>query len=144
MRCIECFVLLYDWLQFCQRWTQWPMTPVEGCPTVFQTICSLPPGYHQVCGACEFFYIFFKRCFWLFAILTWNWYDFVRNDHIMVDDNWLAANLVFRRDAEFSIVILRAFGMLCNERLVRYVTRIWCVLHHKLLDDVIMQDYSNL
>ncbi|KAM7485111.1 hypothetical protein LguiA_001120 [Lonicera macranthoides] len=25
----------------------WPMTPVEGCPTVFQTICSLPPGYHQ-------------------------------------------------------------------------------------------------
>ncbi|KAL0376474.1 UNVERIFIED_CONTAM: Sucrose nonfermenting 4-like protein [Sesamum calycinum] len=23
------------------------MTPVEGCPTVFQTICSLPPGYHQ-------------------------------------------------------------------------------------------------
>ncbi|KAI3710290.1 hypothetical protein L2E82_40068 [Cichorium intybus] len=30
------------------RWTEhWPMTPVEGCPTVFQTICSLPPGYHQ-------------------------------------------------------------------------------------------------
>ncbi|KAL1536275.1 AMP-activated serine/threonine-protein kinase regulatory subunit [Salvia divinorum] len=28
-------------------WTQWPMTPVEGCPTVFQTICSLPPGCHQ-------------------------------------------------------------------------------------------------
>ncbi|KAL3648852.1 AMP-activated serine/threonine-protein kinase regulatory subunit [Castilleja foliolosa] len=28
-------------------WTQWPMTPVEGCPTVFQTICSLPPGFHQ-------------------------------------------------------------------------------------------------
>ncbi|KAL8515604.1 hypothetical protein ACS0TY_014337 [Phlomoides rotata] len=28
-------------------WTQWPMTPVEGCPTVFQTICSLPPGYHE-------------------------------------------------------------------------------------------------
>ncbi|XP_059632710.1 sucrose nonfermenting 4-like protein [Cornus florida] len=25
----------------------WPMTPVEGCPTVFQTICNLPPGYHQ-------------------------------------------------------------------------------------------------
>ncbi|CAL5413161.1 unnamed protein product [Camellia sinensis] len=25
----------------------YPMTPVEGCPTVFQTICSLPPGYHQ-------------------------------------------------------------------------------------------------
>lgn len=24
------------------------MTPVEGCPSVFQTICSLPPGYHQV------------------------------------------------------------------------------------------------
>lgn len=31
-----------------KRWMQWPMTPVEGCPTVFQTICSLPPGYHQV------------------------------------------------------------------------------------------------
>ncbi|XP_047954554.1 sucrose nonfermenting 4-like protein [Salvia hispanica] len=28
-------------------WTQWPMTPVEGCPTVFQTICNLPPGCHQ-------------------------------------------------------------------------------------------------
>ncbi|XP_031131263.1 sucrose nonfermenting 4-like protein isoform X1 [Ipomoea triloba] len=28
-------------------WSQWPMTPVEGCPSVFQTICSLPPGYHQ-------------------------------------------------------------------------------------------------
>ncbi|KAL6548486.1 hypothetical protein OROGR_008907 [Orobanche gracilis] len=28
-------------------WTQWPMTPVEGCPDVFQTICSLPPGFHQ-------------------------------------------------------------------------------------------------
>ncbi|XP_073132750.1 sucrose nonfermenting 4-like protein isoform X2 [Henckelia pumila] len=28
-------------------WTPWPMTPVEGCPTVFQTICSLPQGYHQ-------------------------------------------------------------------------------------------------
>ncbi|KAG9132788.1 hypothetical protein Leryth_014061 [Lithospermum erythrorhizon] len=28
-------------------WLQWPMTPVEGCPTVFQTVCSLPPGYHQ-------------------------------------------------------------------------------------------------
>ncbi|KAL3508071.1 hypothetical protein ACH5RR_033453 [Cinchona calisaya] len=28
-------------------WTQYPMTPVEGCPTVFQAICSLPPGYHQ-------------------------------------------------------------------------------------------------
>ncbi|KAI8004659.1 Acyl-CoA-binding domain-containing protein 6 [Camellia lanceoleosa] len=26
----------------------YPMTPVEGCPTVFQTICSLPPSYHQV------------------------------------------------------------------------------------------------
>ncbi|XP_009801936.1 sucrose nonfermenting 4-like protein isoform X2 [Nicotiana tabacum] len=28
-------------------WSQWPMTPVEGCPTVFQTLCSIPPGYHQ-------------------------------------------------------------------------------------------------
>ncbi|VFQ79235.1 unnamed protein product [Cuscuta campestris] len=28
-------------------WSQWPMTPVEGCPSVFQTICSLPPGCHQ-------------------------------------------------------------------------------------------------
>ncbi|GAA0159573.1 kinase modulator [Lithospermum erythrorhizon] len=28
-------------------WAQWPMAPVEGCPTVFQTVCSLPPGYHQ-------------------------------------------------------------------------------------------------
>uniref|UniRef100_M1APZ6 AMP-activated protein kinase, gamma regulatory subunit n=1 Tax=Solanum tuberosum TaxID=4113 RepID=M1APZ6_SOLTU len=28
-------------------WSQWPMAPVEGCPTVFQTVCSVPPGYHQ-------------------------------------------------------------------------------------------------
>ncbi|CAI9779767.1 unnamed protein product [Fraxinus pennsylvanica] len=28
-------------------WTQWPMTPLEGCPNVFQTVCSLPPGYHE-------------------------------------------------------------------------------------------------
>ncbi|KAL2464135.1 Sucrose nonfermenting 4-like protein [Forsythia ovata] len=28
-------------------WTQWPMTPLEGCPSVFQTVCSLPPGYHE-------------------------------------------------------------------------------------------------
>ncbi|CAN0914222.1 Sucrose nonfermenting 4-like protein [Linum grandiflorum] len=24
-----------------------PMSPMEGCPTVFQVICSLTPGYHQ-------------------------------------------------------------------------------------------------
>uniref|UniRef100_A0A0E0GWX7 CBS domain-containing protein n=1 Tax=Oryza nivara TaxID=4536 RepID=A0A0E0GWX7_ORYNI len=30
------------------RWTEHlPMSPVEGCPTVFQAICSLPPGIHQ-------------------------------------------------------------------------------------------------
>ncbi|KAL5996032.1 AMP-activated serine/threonine-protein kinase regulatory subunit [Asimina triloba] len=30
------------------RWTEHlPMSPVEGCPTVFQVICSLPPGIHQ-------------------------------------------------------------------------------------------------
>ncbi|XP_027121111.1 sucrose nonfermenting 4-like protein isoform X2 [Coffea arabica] len=28
-------------------WEQHPMTPVEGCPTVFQTVCNLPPGFHQ-------------------------------------------------------------------------------------------------
>ncbi|CAH9148842.1 unnamed protein product [Cuscuta epithymum] len=28
-------------------WGQWPMTPVEGCPSVFQTICCIPSGYHQ-------------------------------------------------------------------------------------------------
>lgn len=29
-------------------WTEHiPMSPVEGCPTVFQVICSLTPGYHQ-------------------------------------------------------------------------------------------------
>lgn len=31
--------------------TRWddrlPMSPVEGCPSVFQAICSLPPGLHQ-------------------------------------------------------------------------------------------------
>ncbi|XP_031376692.1 sucrose nonfermenting 4-like protein isoform X2 [Punica granatum] len=30
------------------RWSQLlPMSPVEGCPMVFQTICSIPPGCHQ-------------------------------------------------------------------------------------------------
>ncbi|KAG4919837.1 hypothetical protein JHK85_058118 [Glycine max] len=30
------------------RWSAFiPMSPMEGCPTVFQVICSLPPGYHQ-------------------------------------------------------------------------------------------------
>ncbi|XP_058209242.1 sucrose nonfermenting 4-like protein isoform X1 [Rhododendron vialii] len=38
-------------VHLCGSFTGWsghyPMTPVEGCPTVFQTICNLPPGYHQ-------------------------------------------------------------------------------------------------
>ncbi|TKY52229.1 Sucrose nonfermenting 4 protein [Spatholobus suberectus] len=30
------------------RWSVFiPMSPMEGCPTVFQVICSLTPGYHQ-------------------------------------------------------------------------------------------------
>ncbi|KAG1365200.1 putative Sucrose nonfermenting 4-like protein [Cocos nucifera] len=30
------------------RWSEHlPMSPVEGCPTVFQAICSLMPGFHQ-------------------------------------------------------------------------------------------------
>ncbi|KAL9407836.1 hypothetical protein AB3S75_046390 [Citrus x aurantiifolia] len=30
------------------RWSELlPMSPVEGCPTVFQIIWSIPPGYHQ-------------------------------------------------------------------------------------------------
>uniref|UniRef100_M4DPZ5 CBS domain-containing protein n=1 Tax=Brassica campestris TaxID=3711 RepID=M4DPZ5_BRACM len=30
------------------RWTEHvPMSPLEGCPTVFQVICNLTPGYHQ-------------------------------------------------------------------------------------------------
>ncbi|GLT94919.1 hypothetical protein SLE2022_126300 [Rubroshorea leprosula] len=30
------------------RWTEHiPMSPMEGCPTVFQVICNLSPGYHQ-------------------------------------------------------------------------------------------------
>ncbi|XP_043709811.1 sucrose nonfermenting 4-like protein isoform X2 [Telopea speciosissima] len=30
------------------RWSEHvPMSPMEGCPTVFQAICSLTPGYHQ-------------------------------------------------------------------------------------------------
>jgi len=41
------------------------MSPVEGCPTVFQVIYNLPPGYHQVSlwlcyqlnGACVAFYV---------------------------------------------------------------------------------------
>ncbi|CAI0551245.1 unnamed protein product [Linum tenue] len=35
----------------CGSFTRWidhiPMSPMEGCPTVFQVICSLTPGYHQ-------------------------------------------------------------------------------------------------
>ncbi|XP_054801738.1 sucrose nonfermenting 4-like protein isoform X2 [Prosopis cineraria] len=30
------------------RWSEHlPMSPMEGCPTAFQVICSLMPGYHQ-------------------------------------------------------------------------------------------------
>ncbi|KAI4301783.1 hypothetical protein L6164_035030 [Bauhinia variegata] len=30
------------------RWSEHiPMSPMEGCPSVFQVICSLTPGYHQ-------------------------------------------------------------------------------------------------
>lgn len=30
------------------RWTEHiPMSPMEGCPSVFQVMCSLPKGYHQ-------------------------------------------------------------------------------------------------
>ncbi|KAE8675394.1 Sucrose nonfermenting 4-like protein [Hibiscus syriacus] len=30
------------------RWSEHiPMSPMEGCPSVFQVICSLSPGYHQ-------------------------------------------------------------------------------------------------
>ncbi|RDY03671.1 Sucrose nonfermenting 4-like protein, partial [Mucuna pruriens] len=30
------------------RWSAFiPMSPMEGCPSVFQVICSLTPGYHQ-------------------------------------------------------------------------------------------------
>ncbi|KAJ4839918.1 AMP-activated serine/threonine-protein kinase regulatory subunit [Turnera subulata] len=30
------------------RWTDpIPMSPVEGCPTVFQVMCNITPGYHQ-------------------------------------------------------------------------------------------------
>ncbi|RRT78995.1 hypothetical protein BHE74_00009332 [Ensete ventricosum] len=33
----------------CIRWSEYlPMSPVEGCPRVFQVICSLAPGLHQV------------------------------------------------------------------------------------------------
>ncbi|CAI9118764.1 OLC1v1020372C1 [Oldenlandia corymbosa var. corymbosa] len=28
-------------------WNQWPMTLMEGSRTCFQSICTLPPGYHQ-------------------------------------------------------------------------------------------------
>ncbi|XP_052190152.1 sucrose nonfermenting 4-like protein [Diospyros lotus] len=38
-------------VSLCGSFTGWsghyPMTPLEGCPTVFQTICNLPPGHHQ-------------------------------------------------------------------------------------------------
>ncbi|RWV89656.1 hypothetical protein GW17_00048187, partial [Ensete ventricosum] len=40
---IACF------LTACIRWSEHlPMSPAEGCPTVFQVICSLTPGLHQV------------------------------------------------------------------------------------------------
>lgn len=35
----------------CGSFNRWShlvqMSPVEGCPTVFQALCSIPPGYHQ-------------------------------------------------------------------------------------------------
>ncbi|XP_038718172.1 sucrose nonfermenting 4-like protein isoform X2 [Tripterygium wilfordii] len=31
-----------------RRWSEnIPMSPMEGCPTVFQVVCNLTPGYHQ-------------------------------------------------------------------------------------------------
>ncbi|ESW16718.1 hypothetical protein PHAVU_007G179400 [Phaseolus vulgaris] len=29
------------------RWTTVPMSPMQGCPSVFEVICGLMPGYHQ-------------------------------------------------------------------------------------------------
>ncbi|XAR49118.1 hypothetical protein NMG60_11032189 [Bertholletia excelsa] len=38
-------------VSICGSFTRWsehkPMSPVEGCPNVFQVICRLSPGYHQ-------------------------------------------------------------------------------------------------
>lgn len=35
--------------KFFVRWSEHrQMSPVEGCPTVFQAVCSLTPGHHQV------------------------------------------------------------------------------------------------
>ena len=40
--------LFFSWIFF-QRWSELVhMSPVEGCPTVFQVIYNLTPGYHQV------------------------------------------------------------------------------------------------
>ena len=45
---------------YVDRWSEHiPMSPMEGCPSVFQVICSLMPGYHQVVSVA--FYEFRKH-----------------------------------------------------------------------------------
>jgi hypothetical protein len=42
------------WVRFGEyRWQETlPLSPVEGSSSVFQVICSLSPGYHQVWPSC--------------------------------------------------------------------------------------------
>lgn len=62
------FVCSWRWSKLVQ------MTPVEGCPTVFQAIYGLTPGYHQVSwwygshGKIGFFFLFFFHPFSLYVM----------------------------------------------------------------------------
>lgn len=63
---------MYHWicdmdlyLIFCmRRWLEHiPMSPMEGCPTVFQVVWNLTPGYHQV------YFIHYQRYYTQFSFL---------------------------------------------------------------------------
>lgn len=51
----SCQSSMYDYVVYVgfactRRWLEnIPMSPMEGCPTVFQVVWNLTPGYHQVC-----------------------------------------------------------------------------------------------
>ena len=51
-------LMLFTYL-YMFRWSEHiPMSPMEGCPTAFQVICSLMPGYHQVVWPLCFYVVY--------------------------------------------------------------------------------------
>ncbi|CAN1219903.1 Sucrose nonfermenting 4-like protein [Linum perenne] len=88
------------------RWTDHiAMSPMEGCPTVFQVICNLTPGYHQVrhcfvssmigyfyCSEHMIIIILFPACILLppnLSILVFKFYKCIDMQYkFIVDGEW--------------------------------------------------------